>query len=211
MKFPRGSPWLFILSWLNLKANKDYFSYEYSHVRHVLHILIWGIFSCDAMPHICIGSKTSLTWEYAYVRHGIFSCEAQASYSHVRHLHMWGHATHMQMRKSFPHMRIWGTIRDTWGTTQFCAWDDTKKVKRVADSLTRCGSKFLHLYICAAWRIHMWDMTHFCAKDDTKKVKRVADSFTRFECNFLHSYICQNGAFIFMCVTWPIVVGDMTP
>jgi len=28
MKFHRESPWLSILSWLNLKANKDYFSYE---------------------------------------------------------------------------------------------------------------------------------------------------------------------------------------
>jgi len=27
-KFHRGSPWLSILSWLNLKANKDYFFYE---------------------------------------------------------------------------------------------------------------------------------------------------------------------------------------
>ena len=29
LKFHRGSPWVSILSWLNLKANKDYFSYEY--------------------------------------------------------------------------------------------------------------------------------------------------------------------------------------
>ena len=29
LKFHRGSPWVTILSWLNLKANKDYFSYEY--------------------------------------------------------------------------------------------------------------------------------------------------------------------------------------
>ena len=34
MKFHRGSPWLSILSWLNLKANKDYFSYEYEWVLH---------------------------------------------------------------------------------------------------------------------------------------------------------------------------------
>ena len=29
LKFHRGSPWVSILSWLNLKANKDYFSYEH--------------------------------------------------------------------------------------------------------------------------------------------------------------------------------------
>jgi len=29
LKFHRGSPRVSILSWLNLKANKDYFSYEY--------------------------------------------------------------------------------------------------------------------------------------------------------------------------------------
>ena len=28
LKFHRGSPWVSILSWLNLKATKDYFSYE---------------------------------------------------------------------------------------------------------------------------------------------------------------------------------------
>ena len=29
LKFHRGSPWVSILSWLNLKANRDYFSYEH--------------------------------------------------------------------------------------------------------------------------------------------------------------------------------------
>jgi len=30
LKFHRGSPWVSVLSWLNLKANKDYFPYEAS-------------------------------------------------------------------------------------------------------------------------------------------------------------------------------------
>ena len=29
LKFHRGSPWVSVLSWLNLNANKDYFSYEH--------------------------------------------------------------------------------------------------------------------------------------------------------------------------------------
>jgi len=42
MKFHRGSPWLSILSWLNLKAHKDYCSYEYySHVvNNIFNLLL---------------------------------------------------------------------------------------------------------------------------------------------------------------------------
>jgi len=42
LRFHRGSPWVSILSWLNLKANRDYFSYEY----------VWrDLFICDAYMH----------------------------------------------------------------------------------------------------------------------------------------------------------------
>ena len=38
LKFHRGSSWVSILSWLNLMANKDYFSYEYIHIYIYTHI-----------------------------------------------------------------------------------------------------------------------------------------------------------------------------
>ena len=45
LKFHRGSPWVSVLSWLNLKANKDYFSCESVYEW-------WCILSCH--PHIYI-------------------------------------------------------------------------------------------------------------------------------------------------------------
>ena len=42
LKFHRGFPWVSVLSWLNLKANKDYFSYEdvYIHVNVYIHVYV---------------------------------------------------------------------------------------------------------------------------------------------------------------------------
>jgi len=57
LKFHRGSPWVSILSWLNLKANKDYFSYEHvkrhlwwvvSHVNESCHTCEWVRSTCPA-------------------------------------------------------------------------------------------------------------------------------------------------------------------
>ena len=50
VKFHRGSPWVSILNWLNLKANKDYFSYE--HTSNEIYIRICDIF-VTYMPRIC--------------------------------------------------------------------------------------------------------------------------------------------------------------
>jgi len=46
LKFHRGSSWVSILSWLNLKTNKDYFSYEYIYIYIYTHIYTY-IWRCD--------------------------------------------------------------------------------------------------------------------------------------------------------------------
>ena len=49
LKFHRGSPWVSILSWLNLKANKDYFSYEDD--DRCIHVW-WIIYACIYRLHM---------------------------------------------------------------------------------------------------------------------------------------------------------------
>jgi len=63
LKSHRGSPWVSILSWLNLKANKDYFSYEYIHLYKDKHkyeyICMWYMY---IYIYIYSTSLTCLNW-----------------------------------------------------------------------------------------------------------------------------------------------------
>jgi len=68
LKFHRGSPWVSILSWLNLKANKDYFSYESMHLYLYISACCQ---SCTSIPinmcmylYICI---SSILYTYIYI------------------------------------------------------------------------------------------------------------------------------------------------
>ena len=61
MKFRRGSPWLSILSWLNLKANKDYFPHEY--VRNTL--LMCAITSHIWMSRVTHMKESCHTYDWA--------------------------------------------------------------------------------------------------------------------------------------------------
>ena len=70
MKFHRGSPWLSILSWLNLKANKDYFSYEY-------------IYTFVLCTHILIHIY-SITYIYSSIRHALL----RTSHPAAQHTHI---------------------------------------------------------------------------------------------------------------------------
>jgi len=53
MKFHRGSPWLSILSWLNLQANKDYVSYEYT-LEYKQYL---QVFSCERQDLVYTSSR----------------------------------------------------------------------------------------------------------------------------------------------------------
>jgi len=57
LKFHRGSPWVSVLSWLNLKANKDYFSYEY--VNSVTYSYVNSLY-----VKATLFTYTLLTYEY---------------------------------------------------------------------------------------------------------------------------------------------------
>ena len=52
LKFHRGSPWVSILSWLNLRANKDYFSFEYVTLWVMSHMNVASWFECVKL-HTC--------------------------------------------------------------------------------------------------------------------------------------------------------------
>jgi len=55
LKFHRGSPWVSILSWLNLKANKDYFSYEYVAIElYIVHQFMLQMYVCCDIMLLCI-------------------------------------------------------------------------------------------------------------------------------------------------------------
>jgi len=67
MKFHRGSPWLSILSWLNLQANKDYFSYEYT--RHV---------KCNVTCGSHVKCNVCIYWSHV-------KCNVYIYWSHVKY------------------------------------------------------------------------------------------------------------------------------
>jgi len=62
LKFHRGSPWVSILSWLNLKANKDYFSYEYMYT-YILRTHIGTYTHIHICTNYCIAAATC-SWEW---------------------------------------------------------------------------------------------------------------------------------------------------
>ena len=55
LKFHRGSPWVSILSWLNLMANKDYFSHEGTYTRYNFHWCVQqSLHIVDVFHDVCI-------------------------------------------------------------------------------------------------------------------------------------------------------------
>ena len=60
LKFHRWSPWVSILSWLNLKANKDSFSYECGMTQLPIHYL--EPLASMTTAYLCYDSFTCVTW-----------------------------------------------------------------------------------------------------------------------------------------------------
>jgi len=78
LKFHRGSPWVSVLSWLNLKANKDYVSYEYMrsrvksyiscHIHESSICTTWLVHTCDCHIHEVTSQVVHImshTWRFS--------------------------------------------------------------------------------------------------------------------------------------------------
>jgi len=161
LKFHRGSPWVSILSWLNLKANKDYFSYEHDWFQSCHTYRDRYEVSCIRLFRKCASMSVCETWlihmcdmTHSNVWHDsrLYICDM--TYSNVRCKWIFRTCTSM-------------STCETWlihmcNMTHSYVWHDSFiRVTRLIHMCDMTHSYVWHdSFIRVTRLIHMCDMTH---------------------------------------------------